>query len=66
MHRVVCFDRILYITQVLSHKFGKKLKAGAPSGAAAVTEKKIYVAKNVLWVYVLEKNLKQNQIMDQA
>ena len=64
----ICFDRILekdlHTAQKPSRKFGNKQKGGAPSRAAAVTEK--IWPKNVLRVFFLEKNVRQNQIMDWA
>ena len=64
----ICFDRILekdlYTAQKPTRKYGKKQKGGAPSRAAAITQK--IWPKNVLRVFFLEKNLKQNQIMDWA
>ena len=64
----ICFDRILekdlYTAQKPRRKFGKRQKAGAPSRAAAVTQK--IWPKNVLRVYFLEKNFRERQIMEWA
>jgi len=64
----ICYDRILekdlYTAQKPTRKWGKKQKGGAPSRAAAVTNK--IWPKNTLRVYFLENNRLESQIMDWA
>ena len=64
----ICYDRILekdlYTAQKPTRKCGKKQKPGAPSRAAAITEK--IWPKNILRVYFLRNNRLESKIMDWA